>query len=51
MRFALSPSTHARITCGRREAGRAIMEYLIGKAVERSMQVSGNYKELTQVLE
>jgi hypothetical protein len=35
----------------RAECARAIVEYVVGKAIERSMQVSGSYKELTQVLE
>jgi hypothetical protein len=35
----------------RRESGRAIIEYLIGKAIERSMQVTGSYKELSVILE
>jgi hypothetical protein len=50
-------TTHKMVDTGfpdhkeRREAGRAIMEYLIGKAIERSLEVGGNYKELSQVLE
>jgi hypothetical protein len=35
----------------RRESGRAIVEYVVGKAIERSMEVSGSYKELSQVLD
>ena len=35
----------------RRESARAIVEYVVGKAIERSMEVSGSYKELSQVLE
>ncbi len=27
------------------------VEYAVGRAIERSMEVTGNYKELTQVLE
>ena len=35
----------------RADCARAIVEYVVGKAIERSMEISGNYKELTQVLE
>ncbi len=28
-----------------------IIEFAVGKAIERSMEITGNYKELTQVLE
>jgi hypothetical protein len=35
----------------RRESARAIVEYVVGKAIERSLEITGNYKELTQVLE
>jgi len=35
----------------RRESARAIVEYVVGKAIERSMEVTGSYKDLTQVLE
>src|SRR6266404_2344553 len=35
----------------RRESARAIVEYVVGRAIERSMEITGNYKELTQVLE
>jgi hypothetical protein len=34
----------------RRESGRAIVEYLVGKAIERSMEVSGSYKDLSTLL-
>jgi hypothetical protein len=34
----------------RRECGRQIVEYVIGKAIERSMEVTGSYKELSEVL-
>jgi hypothetical protein len=34
----------------RRECGRAIVEYVIGRPIERSMEVSGSYKELSEVL-
>ena len=35
----------------RRESGRAIIEYVVGKAIERSMEVTGSYKELSVLLE
>jgi hypothetical protein len=35
----------------RRKSGRAISEYLIGKAIERSMEVTGSYKELSVLLD
>jgi hypothetical protein len=35
----------------RADCARAIVEYVIGKPIERSLEVSGNYKELTEVLE
>jgi hypothetical protein len=35
----------------RTECARAIVEYVVGKAIERSMEVTGSYKELSQVLE
>jgi hypothetical protein len=35
----------------RRESAQRIVEYVIGKPIERSLEVTGNYKELTQVLE
>jgi hypothetical protein len=35
----------------RRESARAIIEYFVGKAIERTLNVSGSYKELSQVLE
>jgi hypothetical protein len=34
----------------RRESARAIVEYLVGKAIERSMEVSGSFTELSEVL-
>jgi hypothetical protein len=34
----------------RRECGRQIVEYLIGKPTERSMEISGSYTELSDVL-
>jgi hypothetical protein len=34
----------------RRESARAIVEYLVGKAIERSLEVSGSYRELSDVL-
>jgi hypothetical protein len=34
----------------RRECGRQIVEYVIGRPIERSMEVSGSYKELSEVL-
>jgi hypothetical protein len=34
----------------RRECGRQIVEYVIGKPIERSMEVTGSYKELSEVL-
>jgi hypothetical protein len=33
-----------------RESGRAIVEYLVGKTIERSMEISGSYTELSQIL-
>jgi hypothetical protein len=35
----------------RRESARAIIEYVVGKAIERSMEVSGSYKELSTLIE
>jgi len=35
----------------RRESARAIVEYVVGKAIERSMEVSGSYKELSTLIE
>jgi hypothetical protein len=35
----------------RRECGRQIVEYVIGKPIERSMEVSGSYEDLGEVLE
>ena len=35
----------------RRESGRAIVEYVVGRPIERSMQVTGSYKELTELLD
>jgi hypothetical protein len=34
----------------RSDCAQKIIEYLVGKAIERSMEISGNYKELSQVL-
>jgi hypothetical protein len=34
----------------RRECARAIVEYVIGRPVERSMEITGSYKELSEVL-
>jgi hypothetical protein len=34
----------------RRESAQRILEYLVGKAIERSMEVTGSYKELSEVL-
>src|SRR5437016_5645793 len=55
--IAYDRTTHKMIDTGfpdhkeRRESARAIVEYLVGKAIERSMEVTGSYKELSQVLE
>jgi hypothetical protein len=35
----------------RADCARSIVEYVVGKAIERSLEVSGSYKELSQVLE
>jgi hypothetical protein len=35
----------------RAECARAIVEYVVGKAIERSMEVSGSYKELSVLLD
>ena len=35
----------------RRESGRAIIEYVVGKAIERSMEVTGSYKELSVLVD
>jgi len=35
----------------RRESARAIVEYVVGKAIERSMEVSGSYKELSTLID
>jgi hypothetical protein len=40
------PDNKIRADCAQR-----IIEYVVGKAIERSMEITGNYKELTQVLE
>jgi hypothetical protein len=40
------PDHKVRIECAR-----AIVEYVVGKAIERSLEVSGSYKELGQMLE
>jgi hypothetical protein len=34
----------------RRESGRAIIEYVVGKAIERSLEVTGSYKDLSTLL-
>jgi hypothetical protein len=34
----------------RREAARAIVEYVVGKAIERSLEVTGSYKDLSTLL-
>jgi hypothetical protein len=34
-----------------RESARAIIEYVVGKAIERSMEVSGSHKELSTLIE
>jgi hypothetical protein len=34
----------------RSDCARNIIEYLVGKAIERSMEISGNYRELSEVL-
>ncbi len=34
----------------RRECARAIVEYVVGKAIERTMGLTGNYKELSELI-
>jgi hypothetical protein len=34
----------------RSDCAQKIVEYLVGKAIERSMEISGSYKELSEVL-
>jgi restriction endonuclease Mrr len=35
----------------RRESARAIIEYVVAKAIERSMEVTGSYKELSVLID
>jgi hypothetical protein len=54
--IAYDRTTHKMIDTGlpdhkeRRESARAIVEYVVGKAIEQSLEVTGSYKDLSTLL-